>query len=323
MEDPSSNANIQKAVINHISLKWKVDFDKKSIAGSARLTIKAISDTDVIILDGKSLDIKSICADEGKELKYSIEAAQVHELGEKIVIHTGPLKAGDQISLVISYSVGETASAIQFIDKELTADKKKAFLYSQCQAIHARSIIPCMDTPAVKQTYDAEVEVPADMVCLLSALSDGSNPSVTGGTVFKFRQPIKIPIYLFAIVVGAMAKRDISERCAVWAEESLVERAQWEFEETEKMLQTAETLLGKYMWGRYDLVVLPPTFPYGGMENPCLTFVTPTLIAGDRSLTYVIAHEIAHSWTGNLVTNANWEHFCVLPSLDTLLTRHL
>lgn len=166
--------------------------------------------------------------------------------------------------------------------------------------------------------------MPKGLTCLMSGLAEGTKKELPDGTAqFSFNQPIEIPAYLLAIVVGAMEKRTISERCDVWDEPSWVERARWEFEDTEKMLKAAEDLMGPYEWTRYDLVVLPPSFPFGGMENPCLTFVTPTIIAGDRSLCNVIAHEIAHSYTGNLVTNASWEHFWLNEGFTVFVERKI
>ncbi|KAK6042472.1 peptidase family M1, partial [Cooperia oncophora] len=166
--------------------------------------------------------------------------------------------------------------------KEQTADKKAPYLFSQCQAIHARSIVPCMDTPSVKSTYEAQVTVPAGLTCLMSAIGEGSKGD-DEHTTFFFKQPVAIPSYLIAIVVGVLEKRDISERVAVWAEPSVVDKAHWEFAETEDILACAEDICGKYIWGRYDMVCLPPSFPFGGMENPCLTFLTPTLIVSGFS----------------------------------------
>ncbi|KAI6225081.1 Leukotriene A-4 hydrolase [Aphelenchoides fujianensis] len=236
------------------------------------------------------LDIRDlrISAVEFKGAPVKFEIAENGALGQELNVQLGAaLQKGEEEKLQVTYTTSPNgATALQFMEKELTSDKKGPFLYSQCQAIHARSIVPSMDTPAVKQTYSAEVSVPSDLVCLMSGLSTGSE--VRGDrTVFRFEQPVAVPSYLIAIVVGVLAKRNISERCAVWAEASVVEKAAWEFADTEKMLQTAEQLMGPYEWGRYDMVVLPAF-------NPCLTFITPTLIAGDRSLANVVAHEIAH-----------------------------
>uniref|UniRef100_A0A914DVL3 Peptidase M1 leukotriene A4 hydrolase/aminopeptidase C-terminal domain-containing protein n=1 Tax=Acrobeloides nanus TaxID=290746 RepID=A0A914DVL3_9BILA len=308
MRDPSTVSNNEDIAIRHISLDWTIDFDRKCIYGKALLKCEALKDTDKIILDGRELSIYNVTVG-GTKVDYEIKNVEI--FGQRIILKMGNVSKGSTKDVLIKYSTGEgqKASALQFIEKELTVDKLKPFLYSQCQPIYARTLLPCMDTPANKQTFNARVKVPKGMVCLLSALSTEQEKTKDGSTIYKFNQPIPIASNLLAIVVGTLERREISPRCAVWSEPSIVDKAKVEFEDTEKMLATAEKLFGEYAWTRYDLVVMPPSFPYGGMENPCLTFVTPTLIVGDRSLTSVVAHEIAHSWTGNFVTNRNWEHY--------------
>ncbi|KAM3720883.1 Aminopeptidase ltah-1.1 [Dirofilaria immitis] len=320
MYDPSSSANINEATIDHFSLNWLIEFSKSQISGSVTLSIRIIKSTDQIILDSRSLEIISIKSND-EIVSYRVENADI--LGEKIIISIGKRKDGDKFNLTIIYNTGGKCSALQFLKSEQTVTKKKPYLFSQCQSIHARSIVPCMDTPSVKQTYHAVVSVPNDMVCCMSAIAIGEPEEVGKLMKYSFEQSIRIPSYLLAIVVGLMEKRDLSPRCAIWAEPKVIDEAFYEFGETEKMLQVAENLVGKYEWGRYDLVVLPSSFPFGGMENPCLTFVTPTLLAGDRSAAYVIAHEISHSWTGNLVSNANWEHFWLNEGFTTFLERKI
>ncbi|EFO24658.2 leukotriene A4 hydrolase [Loa loa] len=320
MYDPSSSANINEATVDHFSLDWTIDFFKFQISGSVVLSIHIIKPTDKIILDSQSLEVASIKAD-NEIVNYRVENAGI--LGEKIIIDVGKRKDGDKFNLSVIYNTGEKCSALQFLKAEQTVTKAKPYLFSQCQPIHARSIVPCMDTPSVKQTYDAMVAVPSDLMCLMSAVAIGQPQEVGKLKKYSFKQSIRIPSYLLAIVVGLMEKRDLSIRCAIWAEPTVIDKAFYEFGETEKILKTAENLIGKYEWGRYDLVVLPSSFPFGGMENPCLTFVTPTLLAGDRSAAYVIAHEISHSWTGNLVSNANWEHFWLNEGFTTFLERKI
>jgi leukotriene-A4 hydrolase len=186
-------------------------------------------------------------------------------------------------------------------------------------------MFPCQDTPSVKVTYTAELTVPRELTALMSAVPTGSHevPNDNSKKVFTFEQKVPVPSYLVAIAVGALESRQIGPRSYVWSEKEVIDQAADEFAQTEEMLQTAESLCGPYVWGRYDLLVLPPSFPYGGMENPCLTFVTPTLLAGDRSLANVIAHEICHSWTGNLVTNHNWEHFWLNEGFTVFIERKI
>uniref|UniRef100_A0AC35U662 Leuk-A4-hydro_C domain-containing protein n=1 Tax=Rhabditophanes sp. KR3021 TaxID=114890 RepID=A0AC35U662_9BILA len=305
-KDDSSCANFDEITIDHLHLDWDVSFENENITGVVVLDFTVIKPTNKLFLDSRQLNIKSIQF-RGQQLSSKFHPNGV--LGEKIEINLPELNEGEKDQMTIEYVTNRGASALQFISKEQTVDKKAAYLYSQCQPIHARSIVPCMDTPSVKQSYTATVVVPEGLTCLMSAVADGNAVSANGKSTFKFGQSVPIPSYLLAIVVGDLVKKDISPRCAVWSEESVIDKAHNEFIYTEKMLATAEELLGPYIWGRYDLVVLPTTFPFGGMENPCCTFITPTLLAGDRSLTNVIAHEIAHSWTGNTVTNATWEHF--------------
>lgn len=323
--DPSTAANYEHVSVSHYALKWKVDFDKKCIAGNVLLTLDVKQDTAEVILDTRDITIQSITFTLNGETKKSDFVLKDNgALGQKLVVPTVALKSGDKPLLEIKYESSNNAAAVQFLTAEQTTDKVAPYLFSQCQAINARSIVPCMDTPSVKSTYEAEVCVPVGLTCLMSAIGQGSKMSQCGKrSIFSFKQPVSIPSYLLAIVVGHLECKTISDRCAVWAEPSQAEASLYEFAETEKILKVAEEIAGPYVWGRYDLVVLPATFPFGGMENPCLTFITPTLLAGDRSLVNVIAHEISHSWTGNLVTNFSWEHFWLNEGFTVFLERKI
>ena len=210
----------------------------------------------------------------------------------------------------IRYRTSASASALQWLQPSQTAGGVHPFVFSQCQAIHARSLVPLQDTPRVRIRYQAELDVPAPLRALMAAESVGRTVDEANGRAReKWRMPQPIPPYLLAFAVGALESRELGPRSRVWAEPSTVEAAAREFADVDRMLTTAERLFGAYAWDRFDLLVMPPSFPYGGMENPRLTFLTPTLIAGDRSLVSVVAHELAHAWTGNLVTNADAEHF--------------
>lgn len=327
-DDPSSYCNADVFVMKHLNLNWTVDFSSKTISGSAELTFEANpnrpadSDKSRLILDTKDLAISSAKFNgDGTDLNFSLGAAHP-AFGSPLVLRV-PAAVRDSASfvVVIAYSTAPVASALQWLEPQLTAGKKKPFVYSQCQAIHARSLVPCQDTPAVKFTYAAKVLAPDDLVVLMSAVKNETSCPYSDGATFT--QSVPIPAYLLAIVVGDLESRVIGPRSKVWAEPQLIEASAFEFTDTESFIQTAEKIVGPYVWGSYDLLVLPRSFPYGGMENPCLTFVTPTLLAGDKSLANVVAHEISHSWTGNLVTNSNPEHFWLNEGHTVFLERKI
>ncbi|XP_067914869.1 leukotriene A-4 hydrolase [Heterodontus francisci] len=309
--DSSSFTTVAEFTTRHLALSLRVDFQACQITARAALTIEALRDgSSDLILDTRDLKILQATAN-GQDVKFSL--GDKHSFKGTPLTITLPFKLlrGQQAVVEVSYETSPEASALQWLTAEQTAGKKHPYLFSQCQAIHCRSMVPCQDTPSVKSTYSARVSVPKELVALMSANRDGelADDQDESRKIFCFRQMVPMPSYLIALVVGSLESRAIGPRSRVWSEKEVVDAAAYEFEETEKMLKTAEDLMGPYVWGQYDLLILPPSFPYGGMENPCLTFVTPTLLAGDRSLSNVIAHEISHSWTGNLVTNKTWEHF--------------
>ncbi|XP_046970491.1 LOW QUALITY PROTEIN: leukotriene A-4 hydrolase [Vanessa cardui] len=314
--DPSSYSRPELAVIKHVDLLYKVDFDKKMLYGTSVLTIQVLDYIEDMILDTNNLTIEAVELKDGTTLKYKLDEP-IPNYGSKLTITLPQSAAPEEIlQIKIKYNTEPSATALQWLEPNQTSGKKHPYLFSQCQPIHARSILPCQDTPAVKFTYEAEVIAPEEFTVLMSAIRGASNNNKT-----TFSQPVPIPSYLLALAVGVLESRRLGPRSQVWSEKEEIEQSAWEFAETEKYLQAAERLCGPYQWTQYDLLVLPPSFPYGGMENPCLTFVTPTLLAGDRSQADVIVHEIMHSWTGNLVTNRNFEHFWLNEGFTVFLER--
>ncbi|MCX7043193.1 MAG: M1 family aminopeptidase/hydrolase, partial [Gammaproteobacteria bacterium] len=301
--DVNSYAEPEKVVIKHLALDLGVDFDKKVLAGSATLDLDwKDPDARSVVLDTRDLDIAKIEGFDGstwQDLKFEV-AAKDPIFGSKLSIDVP-----SQLQQVrISYSSRPEASGLQWLTPAMTMGKKTPFMFSQSQAIHARSWVPLQDTPGVRFTYDAHITTPKDVMALMSADND---PKAPRDGDYSFKMPQAIPSYLMAIAAGDLVFAPISDRAGVWAEPAMAPKAAKEFESTEKMIVTAERLYGAYRWGRYDILVLPPSFPFGGMENPRLTFATPTVIVGDQSLVSIIAHELAHSWSGNLVTNSSWK----------------
>ncbi|THD21635.1 Leukotriene A-4 hydrolase [Fasciola hepatica] len=310
--DPSSSANASDYHTAHIKFDWNIDFTTKTIGGAAVLTIKRVSHEKAhppLILDANELSIQAVKI-HGNDVQWKCVPHKHPVLGSVLEV-TVP-SSDPQFDVEIAYKTSPNSSALQWLEPELTADRKLPFMFSQCQAIHARSLFPCQDTPSVKATFEAVVHAPKEAVVVMGGVRT-KQPSVSNRgdqwMTYHYEQTIPIPSYLVTIACGDLASERVGPRSSVWAERSVVAKAAKEFADIEKMLAAAEHLCGPYVWKVYDVLVLPPSFPYGGMENPCLTFVSPTLLAGDKSLVNVIAHEIAHSWTGNFVTNSNWEHF--------------
>jgi aminopeptidase N len=253
----------------------------------------------------------------GRNVPYTL-GDPVPILGRKLRLDL----PADTNEVTIAYRTSPDAVALQWLDPAQTAGKRHPFLSSQCQSIYARTMLPIQDTPRARVTYDAEVTVPDSLTAVMSAGPCGDRPAA-GGRTFMFAMPQPIPPYLLALAVGRLASHDLSPRARIWAEPETVDAAAYEFAEVEKMIGCAEALFGPYEWERYDMLVLPPSFPYGGMENPRMTFLSPTVLAGDRSLVDVVAHELAHSWTGNLVTNATMEHFWLNEGFTTWAERRI
>src|SRR5688572_4946253 len=296
------------------------DFSTNQLRGTARLAIERGQNPDSIVLDVRDLTIRSIKDAGGNALGYKVGASQ-KLLGAPLAIAL-PAQ-GDAI--VIEYETSPGAAAVQWLTPQQTSGGKLPFVFTQGQAILTRTWVPTQDSPGIRQTYDATIHVPTGMVAVMSAERTGTEGErdPQGLALFRFRMDKRIPPYLLALAVGDIAFRPIGKNTGVYAEPAVVDKAASEFSEVDQMIAAAEKLYGPYRWGRYDILVLPPSFPFGGMENPRLTFATPTILAGDRSLVSLVAHELAHSWSGNLVTNATWSDFWLNEGLTTYVELRL
>ena len=316
--DVHSFARPLEARVTHVVLDLGVDFTAKRVGGTATLDIQAKPGATEIILDDKGLEIESVADGSGKPLAWKVGASDPN-LGAPLSVAIGP----NTKRIVVRYKSAANADALQWLTPEQTAGKKQPFLFSQGESILNRSWIPTQDSPGIRQSWEARISVDKPLTVVMSA-PRAADPADSGSKrTFSFKMDHPVAPYLIAIAAGDLAFRDLGPRTGVWAEPATLDRAAAELGDTEKMVDAAEALYGPYQWGRYDMLVLPPSFPFGGMENPTLTFLTPTFIAGDKSLTSLIAHELAHSWSGNLATNATWADFWLNEGMTTYAERRI
>ena len=315
--DVHSHGNPEKVRVRSVALDLTASFDARTLSGSAILGIDVASGKDPLIVDTRDLVIESV-ETSGSGTSY---ATAKWTIGARDKILGAPLSvevpAGTSF-VRVRYASKPEASGLQWLTPEQTAGKKQPFLFSQNQSIHARSWIPIQDSPGVRVTYTARIHAPKQLTALMSAEHKGAAEGV-----FDFAMDTPIPAYLIALAVGDLQFQSAGPRTGVYAEPSVLAKASAEFSDMEKMVTAVEALYGPYRWGRYDLLILPPSFPFGGMENPRLTFATPTVIAGDKSLVGLISHELAHSWSGNLVTNATWTDFWLNEGFTTYIENRI
>lgn len=314
--DDHSYANPEQVLVRHIELKLTVDFDRQQLLGTVLLELDRLQPgVDTLVLDTRDLVIESVAVGNGASwtpAAFKLDPAEpMRGAALRISLNT------DTRHVRISYATSPAATGLQWLEARQTADGNHPYMYSQAQAIHARSFIPLQDTPAVRVTYRATIFTPPALRAVMSA---GNNPQAPLTGVHRFDMPQPIPSYLIALAVGDLDFMAMGKRTGVYAEPSVLTVAAAEFSDTEAMLEQVEMMYGEYQWQRYDLLILPPSFPWGGMENPRLSFITPTIIAGDKSLVGLIAHELAHSWSGNTVTNASWEDIWLNEGFTTYLT---
>ncbi len=325
--DPHSYANFDAVRVRHLELALDVDFRQRRLIGRVDLQIERLrADATELILDTSGLAIERV-ERRGRALRFTLADGDAL-LGRALRIElpkaqrgAGAASGAAPETVRILYRTSPDARGLQWLEPRQTADRQQPFLFSQSQSIYARTWIPLQDSPAVRATYRAQLRVPAGLRAVMSA--DNTQPATEGGRLWHFEMPQPIPSYLMAIAVGRIDAREIGPRTTVFAEPSVLQAAAREFAETPAMIDACEAMYGPYRWGRYDLLILPPSFPYGGMENPRLSFITPTVLAGDRSLVSLIAHELAHSWSGNLVTNASWRDFWMNEGFTTYLERDI
>jgi aminopeptidase N len=306
--DYFSFANTDDFVSEHLQLDLTVDFEAEELQGHATLQLhRLVAEADEIILDTRDLLVESVrfetTTGESNAASYRFGDSDAI-MGTPLIIDVpAALQSATELLLTIHYRTSPGATALQWLPPELTAGGDHPFLFSQSQAIHARSWVPLQDTPSVRITYNASIRTPPQLMAIMSANND---PDTERDGHYEFEMPQPIPPYLLAIAVGNIYFAPIGDETGVYTEPELLEASAYEFADTQDMLDAAAEKFGPYLWGRYDLLILPPSFPYGGMENPRLSFITPSVLAGDRSLVSIVAHELAHSWSGNLVTNATW-----------------
>ena len=311
-KDYHSFSNPESIKVTHLNLDLTVDFSKKMLIGTAHLDLQKVDQNATqLILDTRNLTINSVTA-MGEKVDFGLANGDSF-LGAALTIDV-PAAAD---SVLISYQTSPKASGVQWLTPEQTAGKKHPFLFTQAQAIHARSFIPLQDSPQVRMTYEATIRTPKALLAVMSASND---PKSQRDGIYEFSMPQPIPSYLIALAVGDLHFKPMGERTGVYSEKGILDAAAAEFADTESMLIATEKAFGPYSWDRYDLLILPPSFPFGGMENPRLSFITPTVIAGDKSLVSLIAHELAHSWSGNTVTNATWRDLWLNEGFTTYLT---
>jgi leukotriene-A4 hydrolase len=310
--DYHSFSNPDQIKVTHIDLDLQADFNQKSLIGSATLNFDRVNpQATTLILDTRDLTITSVNID-GSPIAFKLMAKD-ENLGAPLHIDVGT----QATKVSIFYQTAASASGVQWLTPEQTAGKKHPFLFTQAQAVHARSFIPLQDSPKVRVTYNAVIRTPPELLAVMSAAND---PDTQRDGEYEFTMAQPIPSYLIALAIGDLQFKAMGERTGVYAEPSMLDAAAAEFEDTESMLNVTEKTFGSYSWERYDLLILPPSFPFGGMENPRLSFITPTVIAGDKSLVALIAHELAHSWSGNTVTNATWRDLWLNEGFTTYLT---
>ncbi|KAF2198666.1 leukotriene A-4 hydrol [Delitschia confertaspora ATCC 74209] len=328
--DPNTLSNYHNFRTRHTKAAFEIDFQKKILNGGVVLTLESLTEGESkeIVLDTSYLNVKAIKVD-AKEVEWNIgERFNAYGCPLSIKLDHG-IEKGKMVEVEITLSTTENCTALQWMSPAQTSNKKHPYMFSQCQAIHARSVFPCQDTPDVKSTFDFEIRSPLPVVA--SGLPTGSRDyepgsnGAPGTLLYTFSQRVPIPSYLFALASGDLASASIGPRSTVWTgpEELLACQRELDGEIEQYMMAIESVISPPYAWTQYNALILPASFPYGGMENPVWTFATPSIISGDKQNVDVIAHELSHSWSGNLVTSCSWEHFWLNEGWTTYLERRI
>ncbi|OQO02660.1 Leukotriene A-4 hydrolase [Cryoendolithus antarcticus] len=325
--DPNTLSNYDAWRTTHTTANFDVDFEKKQLRGTVTLSLKKLAEQKQVVLDTSYLDVSSVRI-ANKDVKWDLAAKRTEPYGSALTVSLPEGATTSEVAIEIAVATTKDCTALQWMTPAQTSNKKHPYMFSQCQAIHARSLLPCQDTPDVKSTYTFNLRSPLPVLAsgLPTKVSDfrAGADGKPGTLLYSFQQDVPMPSYLFALASGDIASAAIGPRSTVYTGPEELKDCQWEFEaDTEKYIQIAEKLVYPYEWTTYNVLVLPPSFPYGGMENPQTTYATPTLISGDRQNVDVIAHELSHSWSGNLVSCASWEHFWLNEGWTTYLERRI
>ncbi|KAI0407729.1 leukotriene A-4 hydrolase [Xylaria palmicola] len=321
--DPNTLANYGEWLTKHTTVNFNVNFQKQRLEGSVLLELESLTDkkSREVVLDTNHLSVLSVKSDSA-DLQWTLKDP-VAPYGSPLHVSVPDgVSQGDTLKLDIALETTKDCVGLQWMTPAQTGNKKHPYVYSQCQAILARSIFPCQDTPDVKSTFTFNITSPLPVVA--SGVPVPADVQGDRDKLFRFEQQVPIPSYLFALASGDLETAPIGKRSVVTTGPEALKEAKWELEnDMDKFLEVAEKLVFDYQWGPYNVLVLPPSFAYGGMENPIFTFATPTIISGDRQNVDVIAHELSHSWSGNLVGCASWEHFWLNEGWTTYLERRI
>jgi aminopeptidase N len=319
--DVHSFAEPAIARVTHVDLDLSADFTSRVLSGTAGLDVIAAGSDAVLTLDTRALQVEAVTDGAGAPLAWEWGVAP--DQADPILGAPLRIELGKARRVLVHYRTSPDAAALQWLGPAQTSGKQHPFLLSQGQAVLTRSWVPTQDSPGIRQTWTARIVAPQALTVVMSAEALGGEAAGDAARAWRFRMALPVAPYLIAIAIGELQFRELGPRTGVYAEPAVIDAAATEFADLEAMMRATESLYGAYRWGRYDLLVLPPSFPFGGMENPRLSFITPTLIAGDKSLVDVVAHELAHSWSGNLVSNATWSDFWLNEGFTTYIERRI